>query len=77
MLAKYHLPAGWAILMETETGDIKSIVNLTRLSNGKYAETIENIPFKRAPVFLSAATPFLPQALRSLYSWLTSYTVGI
>ena len=49
VLAKYHLPAGWAILMETETGDIKSIVNLTRLSNGKYAETIENIPNNPTP----------------------------
>ena len=49
VLAKYHLPAGWAILMETETGDIKAIVNLTKLSNGKYAETIENIPNNPTP----------------------------
>ena len=44
VLQKYHLPAGWAILMETKSGDIKAIVNLTKLSNGNYAETIENIP---------------------------------
>ena len=49
VLTKHHLPAGWAILMETETGDIKAIVNLTRLSNGKYAETIENIPNNPTP----------------------------
>lgn len=49
VLEKHHLPAGWAILMETETGDIKSIVNLTRLSNGQYAETIENIPNNPTP----------------------------
>lgn len=49
VLAKYHLPAGWAILMETETGDIKAIVNLTRLSSGEYAETIENIPNNPTP----------------------------
>ena len=49
VLTKHHLPAGWAILMETETGDIKAIVNLTKLSNGKYAETIENIPNNPTP----------------------------
>lgn len=43
VLKKYHLPAGWAILMETKSGDIKAIVNLTKLSQGSYAETIENI----------------------------------
>ena len=49
VLTKYHLPAGWAMLMETETGDIKAIVNLTRLSNGQYVETIENIPNNPTP----------------------------
>ena len=49
VLAKHHLPAGWAILMETESGDIKAIVNLTKLSNGQYAETIENIPNNPTP----------------------------
>ena len=49
VLAKHHLPAGWAILMETKTGDIKAIVNLTKLSNGQYAETIENIPNNPTP----------------------------
>ena len=44
VLAEHHLPAGWAILMETRTGDIKAIVNLTRLSNGYYYETTDNIP---------------------------------
>ena len=49
VLKKYHLPAGWAMLMETETGDIKAIVNLTKLSDGIYAETIENIPNNPTP----------------------------
>lgn len=49
VLKRNHLPAGWAILMETETGDIKAIVNLTKLSNGVYAETIENIPNNPTP----------------------------
>lgn len=30
LLAEQHLPAGWAILMETKTGDIKAIVNLVK-----------------------------------------------
>ena len=49
VLKKYHLPAGWAILMETRSGDIKAIVNLTKLSQGNYAETIENIPNNPTP----------------------------
>ena len=49
VLKRNHLPAGWAILMETETGDIKAIVNLTKLSSGVYAETIENVPNNPTP----------------------------
>ena len=49
VLIKHHLPAGWAVLMETATGDIKAIVNLTKLGNGVYAETIENIPNNPTP----------------------------
>ena len=49
VLKRYHLPAGWAILMETETGDIKAVVNLTKLSTGTYIETIENIPNNPTP----------------------------
>lgn len=49
VLKHYHLPAGWAILMETETGDIKAVVNLTKISQGVYAETIENIPNNPTP----------------------------
>ena len=49
VLKHYHLPAGWAILMETETGDIKAVVNLTKLRQGEYAETIENIPNNPTP----------------------------
>lgn len=44
VLADQHLPAGWAILMETNTGDIKAVVNLTRLNTGQYYETTDNIP---------------------------------
>ena len=49
VLVKHHLPAGWAILMETESGDIKAIVNLTNIGKGTYAETIENIPNNPTP----------------------------
>lgn len=49
VLKHHHLPAGWAILMETESGDIKAVVNLTELSEGVYAETIENIPNNPTP----------------------------
>ncbi|MBR3883382.1 MAG: transpeptidase family protein [Bacteroidaceae bacterium] len=33
--------AGWCILMETKTGDIKAIVNLTRMGEDNYVETFE------------------------------------
>ena len=49
VLAEHHLPAGWAILMETRTGDIKAVVNLTRLKNGAYYETTDNIPNNPTP----------------------------
>lgn len=49
VLKKHHLPAGWAILMETSSGDIKAVVNLTKLRQGVYAETIENIPNNPTP----------------------------
>ena len=51
VLREKHLAAGWAILMETKTGDIKAIVNLSRhtKSNGKveYIDTIGNIKYNR------------------------------
>lgn len=34
------LAGGWAILMETKTGDIKAIVNLSRNGKGEYTDTI-------------------------------------
>ena len=49
VLVKHHLPAGWAILMETATGDIKAIVNLTNIGGNVYAETIENVPNNPTP----------------------------
>ena len=39
LLAEQHLPAGWAVLMETKTGDIKAIVNL--IKNVRKDGTIE------------------------------------
>ena len=33
--------AGWVILMEVKSGDIKAIVNLTKVSDGVYVETYE------------------------------------
>lgn len=40
VLKEKHLAAGWAILMETKTGDIKAIVNLARNDKGIYSDTI-------------------------------------
>ena len=39
-LKEKELAAGWAILMETKTGDIKAIVNLARNDKGVYSDTI-------------------------------------
>ncbi len=41
--------AGWAILMETKTGDIKAIVNLTKVGDGHYIETNEQTEYSRTP----------------------------
>lgn len=52
VLIEKSLPAGWAILMETKSGDIKAIVNLTKAEiNGKsvYLETTNNIPNNPTP----------------------------
>ena len=40
VLKEKRLAAGWAILMETKTGDIKAIVNLARNDKGIYSDTI-------------------------------------
>ena len=51
VLREKHLAAGWAILMETKSGDIKAIVNLSRKvkSNGRveYIDTIGNIKYNQ------------------------------
>ena len=51
VLREKHLAAGWAILMETKTGDIKAIVNLSRMQkkNGRieYVDTIGNIKYNQ------------------------------
>ena len=52
VLIEKSLPAGWAILMETKSGDIKAIVNLTKATvNDKsvYLETTDNIPNNPTP----------------------------
>ncbi len=53
VLIEKSLPAGWAMLMETRTGDIKAIVNLTKSTTvtGKtvYLETTDNIPNNPTP----------------------------
>ena len=41
--------AGWAILMETNTGDIKAIVNLTKVGDGLYIETNEQTEHSKTP----------------------------
>ena len=51
VLREKNLAAGWAILMETKTGDIKAIVNLSRdtKSSGRvqYIDTIGNIKYNQ------------------------------
>lgn len=51
VLREKHLAAGWAILMETKTGDIKAIVNLSgkKRKNGtmEYIDTIGNIKYNQ------------------------------
>ena len=41
--------AGWAILMEVKTGDIKAIVNLTKAGEGIYIETNEQTEYSKTP----------------------------
>ena len=47
VLREKELAAGWAILMETKTGDIKAIVNLSRVEKGKYVDTIANLKYNQ------------------------------
>ena len=51
VLREKHLAAGWAILMETKSGDIKAIVNLSRnvKANGRveYVDTIGSIKYNQ------------------------------
>ena len=48
ILTNCHLAAGWVILMETKTGDIKAIVNLSRNEKGRYVDAISNdMPLQR------------------------------
>lgn len=41
-LPEVNADLGVAILMEVQTGDVKAIVNMARLPNGQYAETINS-----------------------------------
>lgn len=47
VLKEKELAAGWAILMETKTGDIKAIVNLSRNGKGEYTDTIGSIKYNQ------------------------------
>ena len=47
VLKEKELAAGWAILMETKTGDIKAIVNLSRVEKDKYVDTIANLKYNQ------------------------------
>ena len=52
VLEEMNLAAGWAILMETKTGDIKAVVNITRAIVGNktsYLETNQIIPYNSTP----------------------------
>lgn len=40
-LTEFGSKAGWVILMEVESGDIKAIVNLSQVEDGNYVETYE------------------------------------
>lgn len=48
-LVEIDAHAGWAILMETKTGDIKAIVNLTKTGEGIYIETNEQTEYSHTP----------------------------
>ncbi len=48
-LVEFDAHSGWAILMETKSGDIKAIVNLTRAGEGLYIETNEQTEYSTTP----------------------------
>lgn len=48
-VVEYDAKSGWAILLETKTGDIKAIVNLTKVGDGVYIETNEQTEYSNTP----------------------------
>lgn len=46
-LIEFDALSGWAILMETSSGDIKAIVNLTKADKGVYIETNEQTEYSQ------------------------------
>ncbi len=48
-LVEFDAHSGWVILMETKSGDIKAIVNLTRAGEGYYIETNEQTEHSTTP----------------------------
>lgn len=49
VLVKHDAMSGWAILMETKTGDIKAIVNLVKAGDSIYIETNEQTRYSLTP----------------------------
>lgn len=48
-LTMHDAMSGWAVLMETATGDIKAIVNLTKTADSTYIETNEQTKYSSTP----------------------------
>ena len=48
-VVEYDAKSGWAILLEAKTGDIKAIVNLTKVGDGVYIETNEQTEHSKTP----------------------------
>lgn len=48
-LKEHDAMSGWAILMEVKTGDIKAIVNMTKVGEGQYIETYETTQYNSTP----------------------------
>lgn len=48
-LTNFGSKAGWVILMEVKSGDIKAIVNLSQNDNGEYIETYEASKYNETP----------------------------
>ena len=68
---------GVAILMEVETGDVKAIVNMSRGSDGRYYETVNNaISYRCEPGSVFKVASFLV-ALDDGINTLKAYGISV